>query len=85
MSEILGFNLPSGWSGDTPRKPDSQPAPGGVSHEVWVDRPGEITAAVAMANDDDGHYVQYFRSRHEVEEFIARLNAVADEAWPVLA
>jgi hypothetical protein len=54
-----------------------------AEHEAWVDRGGEL-AVVKLANIDDGYYVQVFRTRAELEEFIAGLRAVVDEAWPEL-
>jgi hypothetical protein len=39
------------------------------------------TPMVSMANNDDTWYCQHFRSRAELEEFVGRLKAAADEAW----
>ena len=36
---------------------------------------------VCLSNDDDGHYVQLFENRSELEAFIAQLRAVADQVW----
>ena len=63
---------------------------GGCNHESWVERDigargvlfGPVDPpVVGMANDDDGFYVQWFQNRAEVEEFISKLRATADEAW----
>ena len=62
---------------------------GGVNHEAWVtrhvglpDMQEPIAPVVEISNDDDGHYVQAFRSRAELDAFVSRILAVADEAWP---
>ena len=46
-------------------------------HSVWVQ-----DGVVKMANNDDPHYVEVFKTREEVELFIAYLLSKADEAWP---
>ena len=62
----------------------------GCRHEAWVQRDitfgGEVVQTldhpvVRLANDDDGHYVQNFHSREELDRFIVELRYVADEAW----
>lgn len=37
---------------------------------------------VWLANDNDSHYTQSFKTREELEAFIAKLQACADECWP---
>lgn len=53
---------------------------GNCSHDVWA-----VTdvkpPAVGMANDCDDHYVQYFRSRAELDAFISALITAANDAW----
>ncbi len=46
-------------------------------HSAWVQ-----DGAVKMANNDDPHYVEVFKTREEIECFIAYLLLKADEAWP---
>lgn len=58
---------------------------GNCEHDIWVQTdnlPPEMSAVVGVANDDDPHYHQYLRSREEVDEMIAQLQAARDEAWP---
>ena len=62
---------------------------GGCAHGVWVtssvglpDMEIPVGPVVEMANDDDGYYVQVFRSRSELDEFVSRLLAAANAAWP---
>jgi hypothetical protein len=45
-------------------------------HSAWVQ-----DGVVKMANNDDPHYVETFKTREEVECFIAYLLLKADEAW----
>ena len=61
---------------------------GGVGHEVKVvDEAGlpgmeePIPKHIQMFNDDDGFYVQAFRTAVEVNKFIAVLAAARDEAF----
>lgn len=61
----------------------------GVSHEVWIvnavgleGHTKPVDPVVQMANHDDGHYVQTFKSREEINEFIATLERQRDEVWP---
>ena len=63
---------------------------GGVNHDVWVtrhvglpDMQEPIFPVVELSNDEDGHYVQVFRSRAELDAFVSRILAAADDAWPV--
>jgi hypothetical protein len=37
---------------------------------------------VFLSNDEDSFYTQEFQSREELDIFIEKLRAVADEAWP---
>lgn len=53
---------------------------GGCTHSVWATSVAGITV-VEMANDDDPHFVQTFRSREELESFIDELDRAASEAW----
>ncbi len=46
-------------------------------HSAWVK-----DGVVEMANNDDPYYTEVFRSRKEVERFVAYLLSKADEAWP---
>jgi hypothetical protein len=46
-------------------------------HSAWVQ-----DGVVKMANNEDPHYVEVFRTREEVERFIAYLLLKANEAWP---
>jgi hypothetical protein len=39
---------------------------------------------VFLSNDEDSFYTQEFQSREELDIFIEKLRAVADEAWPNL-
>ena len=62
---------------------------GGVSHDVWVTRhvglagmKEPVSPTVQIANDEDGWYVQAFRTRRELEAFIAELRDCANDAWP---
>ncbi len=62
---------------------------GGVSHAPWADKYIMLKGVkrghepfVALNNDDDGYYTQYFKSRQEVEAFIKEMQDAADEAWP---
>ena len=62
---------------------------GGVSHEVCVtrsvglpDMEEPVDPVVELVNDDDGFYVQVFRSRSELGAFVTKLLAAADDAWP---
>ena len=65
---------------------------GNCTHEVFALKyascgavskplPVGMTGAVQINNNDDCHYVEYFRSRDELNEFIAKLNEAADSAW----
>ena len=62
---------------------------GGCNHNVWVlhdlsiggQLMHKINPVVQMANDDDGWYCQTFKTRAEVDAFIAELQKCADEAW----
>jgi 2,4-dienoyl-CoA reductase-like NADH-dependent reductase (Old Yellow Enzyme family) len=61
----------------------------GVEHEVFVEKEIWLTGyridltkpVVRMTNTQDDHYVQNFRSKEEVEEFIQKLRNAAEEAW----
>ena len=62
---------------------------GGVSHEGCVtrfvglpDMADPVDPVVEPVNDDDGFYVQVFRSRSELVAFVTKLLAAADDAWP---
>ena len=46
-------------------------------HSAWVQ-----DGVVKIANNDDPHYVEVFKTREEIECFIAYLLLKADEAWP---
>ena len=46
-------------------------------HSAWVQ-----DGVVKMANNDDGYYMEVFKTRKEVEHFVAYLLSKADEAWP---
>lgn len=37
---------------------------------------------VWLTNDNDSHYTESFKTRKELEEFIAKLRACADACWP---
>lgn len=37
---------------------------------------------VWITNDNDSHYTESFKTREELEEFIAKLRACADACWP---
>jgi hypothetical protein len=62
---------------------------GGCTHTSWAQKDisigGQlmfvIEPVVRLSNDDDSYYVQTFRTRDELEEFIAELCKDADEAW----
>ncbi len=59
----------------------------GYGHDVGVERECadgfKLTGPVVwMCNDGDPYYEQFFESREKVEEFIKKLRAAADEAWP---
>ena len=62
---------------------------GGCNHTSWAQKDisigGQLIAViepvVRLSNDDDPYYVQTFRTRNELEEFIAELRKDADEAW----
>lgn len=61
----------------------------GVEHNAWAQSAityrGEVVhthePVVRLANDDDGFYVQTFKTREQLEAFITHLRQVADEAW----
>lgn len=62
---------------------------GGCTHGAWVDTETSALGMtqkhepfVGMTNDDDPYYVQYFRTREEVDAFIKELEQARDEAWP---
>jgi hypothetical protein len=46
-------------------------------HSAWVQ-----DGVVQMANNNDPYYTKAFKSREEVECFVAYLLQKADEAWP---
>jgi hypothetical protein len=46
-------------------------------HSAWV-----ADGVVKMSNNDDGYYTEVFKTREEVERFVAYLLLKADEAWP---
>ena len=48
----------------------------------WESVEREHPPCVALANNDDGYYIQYFPTRESLEKFIGELRAAADEAWP---
>jgi hypothetical protein len=61
---------------------------GGTPHDVWVTKElglphmkMAIWPVVEMANDDDGYYIQSFRSWRELNEFIFKLYSSGIEAW----
>ncbi len=37
---------------------------------------------VWITNDNDSHYTESFKTREELEGFIAKLRACADACWP---
>ncbi len=45
-------------------------------HSAWAE-----DGVLKMANNDDGHYVETFKSRQDLEQFITYLRLVAEEAW----
>lgn len=60
-----------------------------VERKTWIATPEnreggweEHRPLVALANVEDSYYCQFFGSREEVERFIEKLRAAADEAWP---
>jgi hypothetical protein len=62
---------------------------GGVAHDVWVtrfvglpDMQAPVGPVVEIANNHDEFYVQVFRNRSELDAFVAKLLAAADDAWP---
>ena len=62
---------------------------GGCGHDVWAlhdlsiggQLMHKINPVVQMANDDDSYYCQTFKTRAEIDSFIAELQKCADEAW----
>jgi len=62
---------------------------GRCSHGTWVqvdiqfrgNRHPLNKPVVGLANDEDGHYVQYFHNQDELEAFIGELREVGAEAW----
>lgn len=48
-----------------------------TQHDVWTEN-----GLVRMANDNDSHYVQDFKSRNEINAFINRLIQARDEVFP---
>lgn len=55
-------------------------------HDIGVERDTvdgfKLTAPVVwLANDGDPYYTQYFKDHNEVEEFVTKLRAAADEAF----
>lgn len=55
---------------------------GNCTHAVRVGVDSENRPVVAVANDNDGYYIQTFTSNADVEKFIAELREAANEAWP---
>lgn len=53
---------------------------GNCLHEVVVNE-SEGLKFVQIFNDDDEHYATQFDTREEVEQFINKLRAAADEAF----
>jgi hypothetical protein len=47
-------------------------------HSAWAE-----DGVLKMANNDDGYYVETFKSHQELEQFIAYLRLQANEAWPL--
>jgi hypothetical protein len=61
---------------------------GGTPHDVWVTKElglphmkMAIWPVVEMANTEDEHYIQSFRSWRELNEFIFKLYNSGIEAW----
>lgn len=48
------------------------------THSAWAE-----DGVLKMANNDDSYYVETFKSRKELEQFIAYLRHQANEAWPL--
>ena len=46
-------------------------------HSAWVQ-----DGVVQMSNNNDPYYTKAFKSRKEVERFVAYLLQKSDEAWP---
>ena len=36
---------------------------------------------IALCNNDDSYYIQYFRTKEELGEFIAELQKLSNELW----
>lgn len=36
---------------------------------------------IALCNDDDSYYMQYFRSKQELDEFIDTLQKISEQLW----
>lgn len=60
----------------------------GCTHNVFVKKTigligmeEEIEPVVQLVNDDDDYYVQTFKNRKEVEEFVYKLRKASNEAW----
>lgn len=53
------------------------PAGGNCLHEAWAQN-----GRVFLANNDDSHYQQDFKSREALQAFVTHLWNVADEVWP---
>jgi hypothetical protein len=50
---------------------------GFTHHTPWVE-----DGKVFLSNDEDGYYVEEFKSRAELDTFIEQLHTKAEEAWP---
>jgi hypothetical protein len=50
---------------------------GFTHHTPWVE-----DGKVFLCNDEDGEYLEEFSTREELEAFIGKLRAKADEVWP---
>lgn len=46
-----------------------------------IDLPDGMTGIVGVHFKKDRKHIQYFRSREELNEFVAQLNEFADRAW----
>ena len=53
-----------------------------VSQIVCVEQSTDHAPVVILTNDEDSYYCQTFKTREELDVFIAELVAAADSAWP---
>lgn len=61
---------------DDPSWREYDPTEGTTKHKCW-----HRDGIVWLANGDDDYYKESFKSRAELEVFIAKLRACADECW----